>query len=149
MSTHHIPPSDSHPPLPHGAGGSDPAEEPGLFRRLISPLFDLRFRHSLLAEAAGILYVVWIGVVLLNWLGVILLTGVIGFSPAPGSYFTDGREMVAPWLPVLAVLLGWIPALVWILIGRVCLELATAAVHSARDSRRSVELLEQIARSPR
>lgn len=105
-------------------------------------LVDLSFRRSIVADGAGLVYALWIVVSVLQWVGWIVLSVIIGLSASSGSYWDDGG-MRAPWLPVLVVLLGWIPALLQIVVGRAVLELLTAAVRAAAASQRTVELLER------
>lgn len=105
-------------------------------------LVDLSFRRSIVADGAGLVYALWIAVSVLQWIGWIILSLIIGLSASNSSYWDDGG-MRAPWLPVLVVLLGWIPALLQIVVGRAVLELLTAAVRSAVASQRTVELLER------
>lgn len=105
-------------------------------------LVDLSFRRSIVADGAGLVYALWIAVSVLQWIGWIILSLMIGLSTSNSSYWNDGG-MRAPWLPVLVVLLGWIPALLQIVVGRAVLELLTAAVRAAVASQRTVELLER------
>lgn len=124
-----------------GTGASSTSGE-SLPVRLLKSLVDFSFRRSLVADAAGILYGLWILAVLLHWLGWIIFGAIIGFAPNPASYWDS--TPTAPWLPILIVLLGWIPALLAIVAGRAVIELFTATVRAARDTRESTELLARL-----
>lgn len=124
-----------------GTGASSATGE-SLPVRLLKSLVDFSFRRSLVADAAGILYGLWILAVLLHWLGWIIFGAIIGFAPNPASYWDS--TPTAPWLPILIVLLGWIPALLAIVAGRAVIELFTATVRAARDTRESTELLARL-----
>ena len=124
-----------------GTGASSATGE-SLPVRLLKSLVDFSFRRSLVADAAGILYGLWVLAVLLHWLGWIIFGAIIGFAPNPASYWDS--TPTAPWLPILIVLLGWIPALLAIVAGRAVIELFTAIVRAARDTRESTELLARL-----
>lgn len=113
---------------------------------MLASLVDFSFRRSIVADGAGVIYGLWIAAVLAHWLLWIVLSAMIGFSTPASAYWADTPR--APWLPVLVILLGWIPALLAIGLGRAALELITATVRTARDTRRTVEVLEQLAAQP-
>lgn len=135
-------PSSSAASSTAAAASASSASGESLPVRLLKALVDFRFHRSLVADAAGILYALWILAVVLHWLGWIIIGAIIGFAPNPAAYWDS--TPTAPWLPILIVLLGWIPALLAIVAGRAVIELFTATVRAARDTRESSELLARL-----
>ncbi|MEE6272886.1 DUF4282 domain-containing protein [Georgenia wangjunii] len=97
-------------PSPQGAPG---ASEKGFF----GALFDLSFKSFVTLSFAKVIYVIAIVVVGVLW----LFATIVGFLDSPGA-------------GLAALLLGWIPALVYIVLIRVSLEFAVAMVRTAQNT---------------
>lgn len=126
------------PSLDTAHPGAAPPRE-GVVLRLAKGLADLSFRRSVVVDGAGAIYVLWIAASVLPWLLAIVASLWIGLAPNPDDYF--GRGMRAPWLPLMVILLGWLPVLVQVVLGRAVLELLTSSVRAAVASQRTAELL--------
>lgn len=98
------------PPGQSGGGG------------FFSNLFELTFSRFVTLTFAKVIYVIAIVLIVLYWLFAIVL----GFS----AHWAVG-------LPIL--LLGWIPALFYIILTRVGLELAVAMVRTAENTTELVQ----------
>lgn len=112
-------------------GGTPPAPRPQrapLFADTnpFAAVFDLSFRSFATPGVVKIIYALAIALGVLSWIGSVILGFSAGSSPFVESTSTYG---------VLNLLFGWIPALMWILLVRVGLELALATVRTAEDVR--------------
>jgi hypothetical protein len=112
---------------PTGAGG---AASPGggFFRAM----FDFRFEHFITIGFSSFLYVIaWI-VAALTWLWYIVSAIALGFAIPGADYYSDST--FTPWPLILAVLLGWIPSVIAIILMRLGLEFAVAVVRTAQNT---------------
>lgn len=133
--------SGDDPSVPAPVASPDPRRE-NVVVRLLKGLVDFSFRRSVLVDGAGIVYAVCIAAMVLTWLFWLLIASLIGFSSAPYGYY-DG-ELLAPWLPVVVLVLGWIPALLGIIVARVSIEFMTSTVRTAHETRASADLLRRL-----
>lgn len=115
------------------AYGAAPApqgrQEAGFFRAL----FDFTFTHFITVKFSSFLYVIAIVVALLVWLLQIvsaILTGVAWGSM--NSYYGEGGFNAVPL--ILAILFGWIPSVIALLVFRLGLEFSVATVRTAQNT---------------
>jgi hypothetical protein len=106
------------------------AGEPGF----IKALFDLRFNHFVSIKFASIIYVIAIVLAGLTWLWYIVIGFMMGFAVEEvGSDYS-------PIMGILAIFLGWIPAVIQIVVSRVILEFLVSGVRTAQNTTKLVEL---------
>ncbi|UYG16696.1 DUF4282 domain-containing protein [Brachybacterium huguangmaarense] len=129
------------PTAPASAAAPAPRRE-NVVVRLLKGLVDFSFRRSVLVDGAGVVYAVCIAAMVLTWLFWLLVASLVGFSSAGYGYYDD--ELLAPWLPVVVLLLGWIPALLGIIIARVSIEFMTSTVRTAHETQASADLLRHL-----
>ncbi|GAB4094610.1 hypothetical protein GCM10028787_00850 [Brachybacterium horti] len=118
-------------------GGQAPQgrQEAGFLRAL----FDFTFTHFITVKFSSFLYVIAIIVALLMWL-LQIISG-ITFGAAWGSmnsYYGEGGFNAVPL--ILAILFGWIPSIIALLVFRLGLEFAVATVRTAQNT---TEIAEQ------
>ncbi|MCW1804439.1 DUF4282 domain-containing protein [Brachybacterium squillarum] len=118
-------------------GGQAPQgrQEAGFLRAL----FDFTFTHFITVKFSSFLYVIAIIVALLMWL-LQIISG-ITFGAAWGSmnsYYGEGGFNAVPL--ILAILFGWIPSVIALLVFRLGLEFAVATVRTAQNT---TEIAEQ------
>lgn len=118
------------------AYGAAPApqgrQEAGFFRAL----FDVTFTHFITVKFSSFLYVIAIVVALLVWLlqkiDSAILTGVAWGRGSMNSYYGEGGFNAVPL--ILAILFGWIPSVIALLVFRLGLEFSVATVRTAQNT---------------
>lgn len=121
-------------PGPPGTGqyGAPAYAQPHASRGSVSTffraLFDLKFEQFVTLKFSAIIYVLLIAYFVLIWLGSIVV-GLIAVSQD-----SSGLVILLP-----AVLLGWIPALISILLVRVGLEFLSAGIRTAINTGKLVD----------
>lgn len=105
---------------PHPNSGSRTGTSGGGIGSFFRALFDLRFEQFVALKFSAIIYVILIAYFTLAWL-VAIVVGIIAASQGSG-----GLLILLP-----ALFLGWIPALMCILLSRVGLEFLTAGIRTA------------------
>lgn len=111
--------------------------EPGFFRAL----FDFRFRHFITIKFAGVIYIIAIIVAALQWILWIVCGFLMGAAGSGSSYDYGYDSLLAlgggdfnPVFGILAIVLGWIPAAIQIIVCRVVLEFLVAGVRTAQNT---------------
>lgn len=120
----------------HGGGQAPQGRQEAGFLRA---LFDFTFTHFITVKFSSFLYVIAIIVALLMWLLQILsaiLTGAAWGSM--NSYYGEGGFNAVPL--ILAILFGWIPSVIALLVFRLALEFSVATVRTAQNT---TEIAEQ------
>lgn len=117
------PPKSPYGPPP-GAGGQSPDAQ-GFF----AALFDLDFKSFVTLKFAKFIYILLIVVLALGWLVYV----VIGF-------------IADPWLGFAALLLGWIPAFLWLVLARVSLEFYIAMIRTSQNTAATTAEVAQLRR---
>ncbi|SMY11240.1 DUF4282 domain-containing protein [Brevibacterium jeotgali] len=121
----HSPPGPGHSGAP---AHTSPDASRGPVSTFLRALFDLKFEHFVTLKFSAIIYVLLIAYFVLIWLGSVLV-GLIAVSQD-----SSGLVILLP-----ALLLGWIPALISILMVRVCLEFLSAGIRTAINTGKLVE----------
>ncbi|MGC5628785.1 DUF4282 domain-containing protein [Georgenia sp. Z1344] len=104
---------------PPGVGDPYRATAPAdAAKGFFAKLFDLSFNDFITLTFAKIIYVLVIGIAAIGWL-MLVVTG-----------FATGEAM----LGILALLLGWVPALLYLVLVRVGLESAIALIRTAQNT---------------
>lgn len=106
-------------------------------------LFDFSFdaERSVTTSFAKIIYIFFIAVCALGWIGsVVVLFVLSGIASAASSYYGGGPTSVFMTFGVLALLFGWIPALLNVIIVRVALEFVTAQIRTSQHAAELVRL---------
>ncbi|RBP67958.1 uncharacterized protein DUF4282 [Brevibacterium sanguinis] len=124
---------------PYGGQGANPGQgkRPGFFKSL----FDFRFDDFIAVRWAGIIYIITIVIAVLSWIGTILSSIMVGLAASAattfysGDFYTDAPGF-NPWPLILAILLGWIVPLLWVIFVRLVLELVVSSVRTAQHTRR-------------
>lgn len=126
-----------------GWGSAPAAAQPGSERDttgFLGALFDLKFDHYVSVRWARIIYVLHIIACVGMWLLLIgwsVFFGII-FGLAMGvSVF--GESSFNPLPLILAILFGWIPALMQLVYGRMVLEFIVASIKTAENTRKIAE----------
>ena len=118
-------------------GGQAPQgrQEAGFFRAL----FDFTFTHFITVKFSSFLYVIAIIVALLMWLLQIISGITVGAAwGSMNSYYGEGGFNAVPL--ILAILFGWIPSVIALLVFRLGLEFSVATVRTAQNT---TEIAEQ------
>ncbi|MFC0672951.1 DUF4282 domain-containing protein [Brachybacterium hainanense] len=120
-------------------GASTRKDGAGFFRAMV----DFRFEHFVTVKFSSFLYAIaWIVAILLwgwNILSSIVFGVMIGSA---GSFYSD-EPSFSVWPLVIAVLLGWIPSVIAIILFRLGLEFSVAVVRTAQNTGALVEHSEQ------
>lgn len=90
-------------------------------------LFDFSFTSFITVTFAKIIYVILIALVILGWLGYVIM----GFA-------------LDPWAGVLALLLGWIPGFVMLVLIRVTIEFYIAMMRTSQNTAATVAELQSL-----
>ncbi|WP_291792249.1 DUF4282 domain-containing protein, partial [Brevibacterium sp.] len=101
------------------------ADGKGFFRTL----FDLKFESFVALKFSAIIYVLYIAYFALIWLSFVVLSFIL-MSESTGTGVT---------LLLLTVLLGWIPALLCVLVVRVVIEFLVAGIRTAINTGKLAE----------
>lgn len=112
------------PPGASGAGGQSP-DAMGFF----AALFDFDFKSFVTLKFAKFIYILLIVLLALGW----LIYTVIGF-------------IADPWLGIAALLLGWIPAFLWLVLARVSLEFYIAMIRTSQNTAATTAEVAQLRR---
>ncbi|WP_165831870.1 DUF4282 domain-containing protein [Brachybacterium endophyticum] len=95
-------------------------------------MFDFRFRHFITIGFSSFLYTIaWI-VAALMWLWSIVSSIFMGFAIPAADYYGDST--FSAWPLILAILLGWIPSVIAIIVFRLGLEFSVAVVRTAQNT---------------
>ena len=133
----HTAPPGSAGPGTHGPPGggqygapahTSPDAPRGPVSTFFRALFDLKFEHFVTLKFSAIIYVLLIAYFALIWLGSVI----VGLIAAAQD--SSGLVILLP-----ALLLGWIPALISILLVRVGLEFLSAGIRTAINTGKLVE----------
>ena len=111
----------------------------GFFRSL----FDLSFaaERSVTTSFVKVIYVIGIAVAALSWIGTALLLFIMGgISGAAVSYYGGGGGGGMMIFGVLALLFGWIPGIINVILLRVGLEFVTAQIRTSQHTAELVRL---------
>lgn len=103
---------------PHNTGQTGASG--GAISHFFRALLDLKFEQYVALKFSAIIYIILIAYFTLIWLGAIII-GIIAVSQD-----SSGLLILLP-----ALFLGWIPALIGILLSRVGLEFLTAGIRTA------------------
>ena len=98
------------------------SNEPGF----LQALFDTSFSDFVAIKFAKVVYMIGIGLCLLMWLG----GGLVRLIGAATSGVGGGAFIA----PIVMLLLGWIPALIYIIMMRIGLEFIVASVRTAQNT---------------
>ena len=109
----YAPPAPVAPPAPPAAPNAMVEQTKGF----ISRLFDFSFTTFITPAIVTVVYIIVCVVAVLGWLGLVV-TGFMG----------------AWWLGLLALLLGWIGALLMIIFARIALEVGVALIRTAENT---------------
>ncbi|GAA3281102.1 DUF4282 domain-containing protein [Nesterenkonia halobia] len=108
------PPQQGQQPYPQQSRQqSNAAEAKGFF----GALFDFSFQSFITVKFATLIYMVLLVFLALGWLFMII-----------GGFATDA------WVGVLALLLGWIPAVIYLILIRVMLEFYIAMIRTSQNT---------------
>lgn len=107
-------PQQGQPPYPQQSRQqSNAAEAKGFF----GALFDFSFQSFITVKFATFIYMVLLVFLALGWLFMVI-----------GGFVTD------TWVGVLALLLGWIPAVIYLILIRVMLEFYIAMIRTSQNT---------------
>lgn len=95
-------------------------------------MFDFRFQHFITVGFSSFLYVIAWVVAALVWLWNIISGILLGFVFASANYYSDSS--FTPWPMILAIVLGWIPSVIAIILMRLGLEFSVAVVRTAQNT---------------
>ncbi len=114
---------------------SGPAKEAGFLRAMV----DFRFQHFITVKFSSFLYAVAFLVAALLWLsqiisGIVLGSAIGSFSSA---FYEEPSFNAVPL--VLAILFGWIPSVIALILMRLGLEFSVATVRTAQNTTRIAE----------
>ncbi|MGO3796117.1 MAG: DUF4282 domain-containing protein [Pauljensenia sp.] len=113
----------SYEPQSQSSGFPSPSDGPGFFKAL----FDLQFRHFVTLKFASFIYVLGIAVSALFWL-VEIISGIVVAGSGEGA-----------GLLIAAILLGWIPPLIWIITFRLSIEFVIAIIRTSQNTSELVD----------
>lgn len=100
-----------------------PSDGPGFLKAL----FDLQFRHFITLKFASFIYILGIAIGALGWLAEII-GGIVAIAGHNGPGGLIG-----------AVLLGWIPPLIWIIMFRLSIEFVIAIIRTSQNTSELVD----------
>lgn len=127
------PPSAGPGPQPGpsgGAGGFDGRQLKDQGTGFFKALFDLKFENFVALKFSAVVYVLYIAYFGLIWLGFVVL-GIIIVSQGAGA--------AGVLFLLAAIFLGWIPALLCVLLVRVVIEFLVAGIRTAINTGKLVE----------
>lgn len=102
----------------------------------VKAMFDFSFSTFATPGLVKLVYGLSMVIAVLYWLGLIIFAFLSGtFYPAMSPYSGNTGSSFNPVPGILAILLGWIPAFLWILLIRIGLEFAIATVRTSEDIR--------------
>lgn len=102
----------------------------------LKAMFDFSFNSFATPGLVKLVYGLSMVIAVLYWLGLIIFGFLSGsFSGAVSPYTGTSSSGFNPVPGILAILLGWIPAFLWILLIRIGLEFAIATVRTSEDIR--------------
>lgn len=118
-------PAGAPSPGPQRSSGAfpSPSDGPGFFKAL----FDMQFRHFVTLKFASFIYMLGIAVAALVWL-MEIISGIVVAGSGQG-----GGVLVA------AILLGWIPPLIWIITFRLSIEFVIAIIRTSQNTSELVD----------
>lgn len=118
-------PAGAPSPGPQRSSGAfpSPSDGPGFFKAL----FDMQFRHFVTLKFASFIYMLGIAVAALFWL-MEIISGIVVAGSGQG-----GGVLVA------AILLGWIPPLIWIITFRLSIEFVIAIIRTSQNTSELVD----------
>lgn len=108
---------------PQSSAFPSPSDGPGFFKAL----FDLQFRHFVTLKFASFIYILGIALAALFWLTEII-SGIVVAGSGEGA-----------GLLIAAILLGWIPPLIWIITFRLSIEFVIAIIRTSQNTSQLVD----------
>ncbi|MBD8019523.1 DUF4282 domain-containing protein [Brevibacterium gallinarum] len=99
-------------------------------------LFDVKFDHFVSITWAGIIYVLHILACAFTWIAIIVIGIFFGIAMGVSLF---GESSFNPLPLILAILFGWIPALMQLVYGRMILEFIVASIKTSENTRKIAE----------
>lgn len=99
-------------------------------------LFDVKFDHFVSITWAGIIYVLHILACAFTWIAIIVFGIFFGIAMGVSLF---GESSFNPLPLILAILFGWIPALMQLVYGRMILEFIVASIKTSENTRKIAE----------
>ncbi len=122
-----------------GWGGAPEPERPVSGRSasgFFKALFDVKFDHFVSITWAGIIYVLHILACFFTWIAIVVFGIIFGLAMGVSVF---GESSFNPLPLILAILFGWIPALMQLVYGRMILEFIVASIKTAENTRKIAE----------
>ena len=124
-------PQNNQPSYPYGPAGSSPSPSDNDQKGFFGSLFDMSFNYYVTPKIAKIVYILTIICGVAMWIGAIITAGGVGSAIGEAANDSSGGSGV---LVVFAILLGWIPAFLFIIGVRMQIEFVLALIKTSENT---------------
>lgn len=123
------------PGQPVYAGGGTRPGQSSEAASFFTSLFSVKFDHYITVKFASVIYAIAIVLAILQWISCILLGFTLGgyFDDLSNSYYSSSSSL-SVILGILAILFGWVPALIQLIGCRLFLEFFVATIRTAEST---------------